>query len=195
MGRDKRLDVGDCPAQVFPLASLEGQTASRWVANMTEAERVKRCVLQPEATKDELLKPDNHNQVVFSWRGPFANLEINELHAEAFETRVFDESEWNWRELTERHSLGWVTAREDDRLIGFANVLWDGIVHAWLQDVMVASSTRRRGIGVMLVAICRDRAREAGCEYLHVDFEDHLRDFYFGTCGFTPTNGGLIHLT
>jgi len=28
---------------------------------------------------------------------------------------------------------------------------------------------------------------------MHVDFEDHLRAFYFDTCGFTPT-GGLIEL-
>lgn len=49
--------------------------------------------------------------VVFEWRGSFTNLEVNSLHAEAFETRLFDESEWNWRELTARHSLGWVTAR------------------------------------------------------------------------------------
>lgn len=73
-------------------------------------------------------------------------------------------------------------------------MLWDGLVHAWIQDVMVARSHRRRGIGVALVWTSRDAAREAGCEFLHVDFEDHLRDFYFGACGFMPTNGGLIEL-
>jgi hypothetical protein len=39
-----------------------------------------------------------------------------------------------------------------------------------------------------------ERARAAGCEWLHVDFEDHLRGFYFDACGFTPTNAGLIEL-
>lgn len=29
---------------------------------------------------------------------------------------------------------------------------------------------------------------------LHVDFEDHLRGFYFDACAFIPTNGGLIEL-
>jgi GNAT superfamily N-acetyltransferase len=130
-----------------------------------------------------------------AWRGVFTNAEVNEMHAEAFETRVFDDSEWNWEELTERHSLGWVTARDGDGLVGFANVLWDGLVHAWIQDVMVAMAARRRGIGVALVGAARDGAREAGCEFLHVDFDDHLRDFYVGACGFKPTNGGLIDLT
>jgi len=29
----------------------------------------------------------------FEWRGAFTNAEVNALHAEAFETKVFDESE------------------------------------------------------------------------------------------------------
>jgi hypothetical protein len=29
---------------------------------------------------------------------------------------------------------------------------------------------------------------------MHVDFDDHLRPFYFEACGFTPTNAGLISL-
>lgn len=33
---------------------------------------------------------------VYEWRGTFTNQEVNTLHAEAFNTRVFDESEWNW---------------------------------------------------------------------------------------------------
>jgi GNAT superfamily N-acetyltransferase len=130
-----------------------------------------------------------------TWRGAFTDSEVNELHAEAFETRVFRDDEWDWQELTQRHSLGWVTARRGEDLVGFANVVWDGLVHAWIQDVMVARSARHRGIGVALVRACRDAAREAGCESLHVDFDDDLRDFYFGACGFEPTNAGLIDLT
>jgi GNAT superfamily N-acetyltransferase len=131
---------------------------------------------------------------VYEWRGAFTNQEINALHAEAFNTRVFDESEWSWVELVDRHSLGWVVARDDAELAGFVNVLWDGLVHAWLQDAMVAVKARGRGIGTQLVARARDGAKAAGCEYLHVDFEDHLRPFYFGACDFTPTNAGLLSL-
>jgi len=131
---------------------------------------------------------------LYEWRGAFTNQEVNALHAEAFSTAVFDESEWNWVELVHRCSLGWVIAREDAGLVGFVNVLWDGLVHAWLQDTMVAAQARGRGIGTQLVARARDGASAAGCEYLHVDFEDHLRPFYFGACGFTPTNAGLLSL-
>ena len=59
---------------------------------------------------------------------------------------------------------------------------------------MVAASARRQGIATRLVERATDGAREAGCEWLHVDFDDDLRAFYFDACGFTPTNGGLLAL-
>ena len=87
-----------------------------------------------------------------------------------------------------------MVAREGGTLVGFVNVLWDGLVHAWIQDTMVAIPARGKGVGSQLVAIARDQAREAGCEWLHVDFGEHLRSFYFDACGFAPTTAGLIAL-
>ncbi len=130
----------------------------------------------------------------FEWRGAFANDEVNELHAAAFATRVFREDEWNWVELTAQQSLGWVVARDDRRLVGFVNVIWDGLAHAWIQDTMVDPRDHRRGIGTQLVAEAVSATRQAGCEWLHVDFDDDLRSFYSDACGFRPTNAGLIAL-
>jgi GNAT superfamily N-acetyltransferase len=131
---------------------------------------------------------------MYEWRGAFTSREVNILHAEAFGGRVFDDAEWNWQELVGRHSLGWVVARDDRHLAGFVNVLWDGLVHAWLQDTMVAADARGHGIGTELVSRAAAAARAAGCDYLHVDFEDHLRSFYYDACGFTPTSAGLLPL-
>ena len=127
----------------------------------------------------------------YLWRGPFTNTELNVLHAEGFGHRVLDD---DWHAQVSRHSLGWVCAREDGRLAGFVNVAWDGGVHAFLLDTLVTARVRRRGVGTKLVAAASDGARAAGCEWLHVDFEDHLRSFYFDSCGFSPTNAGLIAL-
>ena len=143
-------------------------------------------------------QPDRYVPVVnvdVSWRGRFGNQEINELHAAAFRTRLFSDDEWNWRQLVEDHSLGWVVARIDGRLVGFANVIWDGLVHAWIQDVMVADRVGRQGIGTALVGAAADGARTAGCETLHVDFDAGLSPFYIDACGFTPTSAGLLDLT
>lgn len=129
-----------------------------------------------------------------TWRGEFTSEEANRLHAEAFGTRVFDVSEWDWRRLVADHSLGWVTARDGDRLVGFVNLPWDGLAHAWLQDVMVAADVRHRGLGRQLVEAAREGARAAGCEWLHVDFDDELAPFYLGACGFSPAQAGLMQL-
>jgi GNAT superfamily N-acetyltransferase len=129
--------------------------------------------------------------VDYEWRGEFSSAELNVLHAEGFEHDLLD---WDWREQVERHSLGWVCAREAGELVGFVNVAWDGGSHAFVIDTLVAAAVRRRGIGVELVRVADREARAAGCEWLHVDFEDHLRAFYFDACGFVPTNAGLIEL-
>jgi len=127
----------------------------------------------------------------YAWRGGFTNDEVNLLHAEGFGHRVLDD---DWVAQVERHSLGWVTARQADALVGFVNVAWDGAVHAFILDTLVAASKGRRGIGTALVATAVNGARAAGCEWLHVDFDDELRGFYFDACGFAPTNAGLIAL-
>lgn len=133
--------------------------------------------------------------ITFSWRGAFTNVEIHALHADAFQTRLFDASEWDWVAQCDRYSLGWVVARDGDRFVGFVNVLWDGLVHAFIEDVMVDAASHHRGIGIGLVHAARDGAREAGCEFLHVGFEEPLAPFYIDACGFTLTQGGLMELS
>lgn len=127
----------------------------------------------------------------YAWRGPFANGDVNALHAEGFGHRLLDD---DWVAQVERHSLGWVTAVQDGALIGFVNVAWDGGVHAFLLDTMVRADRRRSGVGRALVEVAVAAARESGCEWLHVDFDDHLRGFYLDGCGFTSTGAGLVRL-
>lgn len=98
-----------------------------------------------------------------------------------------------WRPVLER-SLSWVTAHDEDVLVGFVNVAWDGGVHAFLLDTTVHPDAQHRGIGTELVRRAAGAAREhGGLEWLHVDYEAHLAGFYEG-CGFTPTPAGLLRL-
>jgi ribosomal protein S18 acetylase RimI-like enzyme len=53
---------------------------------------------------------------------------------------------------------------------------------------------QRRGIGTELVRIAARHAKDAGCEWLHVDFDDDLVPFYLDACGFTATSAGLLWL-
>lgn len=127
----------------------------------------------------------------YRWRGPVTDAEMVALveahggHAVA-----------GWWEQIRPHSLGWVTARCRDggRLVGFVNVAWDGGDHAFLLDTKVSGHYQRQGIGTALVDHAARHAMAAGCEWLHVDFEEHLTAFYFDACDFRPTLAGLIHL-
>ena len=130
--------------------------------------------------------------ITYEWRGAVTNAEVNALHAEAFDHQPGDD---DWRAQLERHSLGWVCARDGTQLAGFVNVAWDGAGHAFILDTIVAGRSRRRGVGTGLVAEAVRQARAAGCEWLHVDFEARLRPFYFASCGFRPTDAGLIALS
>ncbi|QFQ95270.1 GNAT family N-acetyltransferase [Streptomyces phaeolivaceus] len=129
--------------------------------------------------------------IAYEWRGDFADADLNALHAEGFGHPV---GRTPWRERLERHSLGWVCAREDEALIGFVNIAWDGGAHAFVLDTVVARHRRTRGVGAALIASAVEGARAAGCAWLHVDFEERLRPFYFDACGFKETAAGLIAL-
>ncbi len=131
----------------------------------------------------------------YTSRGDFDSAEANRLHADAFQTRVFTDDEWDWKAQVHGHSRGWVTARDGESLVGFVNVISDGFVHAWIQDVMVDPARQRTGTGRELVQAARDGAITAGCEWLHVDFDDEHTTCYIDACGFTPSRAGLIDLT
>ena len=129
--------------------------------------------------------------ITYAWRGEFDNSALNSLHAEGFGHPYLD---IDWVAQVHRHSLGWVCARLDGELVGFVNVAWDGGVHAFVLDTVVAQRDRSNGVGAALVKAAAEGCRAAGCEWLHVDFEEHLRSFYFDACGFRGTAAGLIAL-
>ncbi|MGW3950302.1 GNAT family N-acetyltransferase [Streptomyces sp. NPDC004752] len=128
--------------------------------------------------------------ISYAWRDPITDEEMVDLVRSHNGNAV---AGW-WPKVME-HSLGWVGARDGEGvLVGFVNVAWDGVDHAFLIDTKTRGSYQRRGIGTALVRLAVVHARAAGCEWLHVDFDPELRDFYFDACGFRATDAGLIHL-
>lgn len=128
--------------------------------------------------------------IAYEWRGDLSDAEMADLvAAHGGEPRT------GWWDHVRPHSLGWVTARDDTgRAVGFVNVAWDGGDHAFLLDTKTRSELQRSGIGTRLVRVAIQHAAEAGCEWLHVDFDEQLGEFYFEACGFRPTSAGLIQL-
>lgn len=131
------------------------------------------------------------SSTAYEWRGRFDDRELDDLHAAAF---GYEPVGWGWNSQFASQSLGWLTAREDGQLVGFVNVAWDGGAHAFLLDLIVEPDHQRREVGRTVVGRATDGARAAGCDWLHVDFEEPLSKFYIERCGFRPTAAGLIRL-
>jgi GNAT superfamily N-acetyltransferase len=126
-------------------------------------------------------------------RFPVDDRALNELHDRAFGQATGAVTPWAQR--LARYALTWIGAFDQDRLIGFVQVCWDGGAHAFLLDTAVDPLWQRRGVGTGLVRAAIADTRAAGCEWLHVDFESHLTGFYRQSCGFTPTAAGLLRLS
>ena len=114
--------------------------------------------------------------------------ELNTLFAGAWP----DHRHIDWQPIL-NHVIVYVCAYESTRLVGFAKVVGDGGVHGFLLDPTVAPDKQKQGIGRQLVAKCSDEARSRGIEWLHVDFEPHLKAFY-ESCGLKHTEAGLLNL-
>jgi hypothetical protein len=131
------------------------------------------------------------SNIVYTWRGELSDEELCDLVASHGGAPVA-----GWWSQIRGHSLGWVTARSDGgQLVGFVNVAWDGGDHAFLLDPKTRGQWQRQGIATGVVAVAARHAKDAGCEWLHVDFAPDLRPFYLDSCGFSPTEAGLIHLS
>lgn len=119
---------------------------------------------------------------------PKTNYELNELFANAWE---------NHKTLDFHpvlaHSLLYVCAYHETKLIGFVNVAWDGAQHAFILNTTVHKDFRQRGIGIKIVKRAVEATKKHGVNWLHVDFEPHLKEFY-RKCGFRHTDAGLINL-
>ena len=119
---------------------------------------------------------------------PLDNEALNALYAVSWPSHTHFEFEPVFS-----RAVAYLLAYDEGRLVGSVYVAWDGAQHAFLLEPTVHPEYRHRGIGRELVRRAADAARDAGCEVLHVDYEQALTPFY-EACGFQPTAAGLIRL-
>jgi predicted N-acetyltransferase YhbS len=119
---------------------------------------------------------------------PLGDIILNRLFSEAWP----DQEDRRFARVLER-SLTYIGAFDEDVLVGFVNVAWDGGAHAFLLEPTVTPAYQHRGIGSELVRLAAQEAADAGAEWLHADFGADLETF-FTRCGFRPTRGGRLSL-
>jgi 2'-5' RNA ligase/GNAT superfamily N-acetyltransferase len=128
-------------------------------------------------------------EIEYRLNPPLTNTELDRLYAAAWPNH---QSPWDFGpELL--HLLAFVCAYVDGELVGCVKLAWDGAVHAFLLEPTVHPTLRRRGIGRGIVKHALEVARANRLEWVHVDYEPRLSDFY-RACGFEPTAAGLIRL-
>src|SRR5260370_2314879 len=121
----------------WPLAWRHGRG---WTHRQHQSQDDGVCLLTSAAacwTIRRVLQP-----IEYRWRGPVTDVEIV-----ALVTAHGGLAAAGWWDQIRPHSLGWVTARQQDSdLVGFVHVAWDAGDHAFLLDTKRASGHQRQRI-------------------------------------------------
>jgi ribosomal protein S18 acetylase RimI-like enzyme len=79
----------------------------------------------------------------------------------------------------------------NDELIGYVDVVSDGIDDAYIRDLVVHPDYQRRGIGSKLLEMVINRVKSDGIKMINVVFEPRLTAFY-KKASFVIISGGII---
>jgi GNAT superfamily N-acetyltransferase len=80
---------------------------------------------------------------------------------------------------------------DDSHLIGFVNVISDGVADAFLVDLMVHPDFQHQGIGKALIAHAINDLKAEGIRCIQSIFAPELEPFY-QVCGFHIVKAGII---
>ena len=79
----------------------------------------------------------------------------------------------------------------DNELIGYVDIVSDGIDDAYIRDLIVHPDYQRRGIGSKLLAMVIRRVKADGIKMVNVVFDSRLAEFY-RKAKFVIVSGGII---
>lgn len=89
---------------------------------------------------------------------------------------------WNGMEECYKNSLKgsyfYICCYDDKKLIGFLDVVSNGVTDAYIQDVMVNPKYQGKGIGTNLMNLAIKRLKENNVYMISVLFEESLLPFY-----------------
>jgi ribosomal protein S18 acetylase RimI-like enzyme len=78
-----------------------------------------------------------------------------------------------------------------NELVGYVDVVSDGIDDAYIRDLVVHPDYQRRGIGTKLIDMVVKRVRSDGIKTINVVFKPRLKEFY-RKANFVIMSGGII---
>ena len=90
-------------------------------------------------------------------------------------------------------SFAWAGCFAQGQLIGYADVVSDGVADAYVRDLVVHPDHQREGVGSRLLSLLVETVRDAGIRMVSTVFEPDLAAFY-RRAGFHLVSGGMIDL-
>ena len=90
-----------------------------------------------------------------------------------------------------KKSYSHYSLQQDGQLVGFLNVISDGIGNALLVDLMVHPDYQQKGLGHTIVNVAIADLTEDGIQQIEVTFNPELQSFY-QNCGFYIRGSGVI---
>ena len=90
-----------------------------------------------------------------------------------------------------KNSYCYIVCYDGEQLVGFLDVVSNGVTDAYLQDLIVAPSYQRKGIGSALVSMAVDKLKLDQIYAISVLFEERLLEFY-RRFGFTIMMAGQL---
>ncbi len=78
-----------------------------------------------------------------------------------------------------------------DQLVGYVDVISDGVDEAYVRDLIVHPNHQHRGIGLTLLSMVKERIEQNKIKMVTLVFEPGLTEFY-RKAGFHIIAGGLI---
>lgn len=96
-------------------------------------------------------------------------------------------------DITHQKSLLYIIAKDGAEVVGYLNVPHDGKHHAFIVDLAVHPTYRRKGIALAMLKKASDICRDKGYEWLHLDFSEDLTPLY-QKAEFKIGPAGIIYL-
>lgn len=90
-------------------------------------------------------------------------------------------------------SVFYICAYEGENLIGFLDVVGNGVTDAYIQNFLVAADRQGCGIGKAMMDLAVKRLTELGIRNAWLIFDPELEPFY-RQFGFAPLAGGRLRL-
>lgn len=126
------------------------------------------------------------NGVEIEQEGKVTDIEIEKLRSSV----GWDNKTGSFLVLSKR-LYTYFTARKDGKLIGFIDILSDGIADAYLQDLVVHPDFQRKGIGSKLVKRAIRFLQKNNIKFIQVTFHPECEAF-FKKFGFYIYKAGVI---